>query len=110
MASEIRVLRPALPVDVSIRGGVSSFKLKRAWTRQHREDTQMKLEINEAAIDRVIRIVLGIALAAVALGGAVSAPLLYVVWVVAAILLVTGIVGFCPLYALLRVSTKSKAH
>jgi Protein of unknown function (DUF2892) len=70
----------------------------------------MKLEINEAPIDRAIRIVAGIALAAVALGGAVTAPLLYVVWVVAAIALVTGIVGFCPLYALLRVSTKSKAR
>ena len=52
----------------------------------------------------------GIALAAVAIGGAVTAPLLYVVWLVAAILLVTGIVGFCPLYALLRVSTKSRAR
>ena len=70
----------------------------------------MKLEINEAPVDRVIRIVLGIALAAVALGGAVSSPLLYVVWVVAAIALGTGIVGSCPLYALLRVSTKSKAR
>ena len=70
----------------------------------------MKFEINEAPVDRVIRIVLGIALAAVAVGGAVTAPLLYVVWVVAAIALVTGIVGFCPLYALLRVSTKSRAR
>jgi hypothetical protein len=70
----------------------------------------MEFQINEAPIDRVIRIVLGIALAAVALGGAVSSPLLYVVWVVAAIVLGTGIVGFCPLYALLRASTKSKAR
>jgi hypothetical protein len=70
----------------------------------------MKFEINEAPIDRAIRIVLGIALAGLAIGGAVSSPLLYGVWVVAAIALVTGIVGFCPLYALLRVSTKSKAH
>jgi hypothetical protein len=70
----------------------------------------MKLEINEAPLDRIVRIVLGIALGAVAVGGAVSAPLLYVVWLVAAIALVTGIVGFCPLYALLRVSTKSKAR
>jgi hypothetical protein len=70
----------------------------------------MKFEINEAPIDRAIRIVLGIALAAVALGGAVSAPVLYVVWVVAALALVTGIVGFCPLYAILRVGTKSKAR
>jgi hypothetical protein len=70
----------------------------------------MKFEINEAPIDRIIRMVAGIALAAVAIGGAVTTPLLYVVWVVAAILIVTGIVGFCPLYALLRVSTKSKAR
>jgi uncharacterized membrane protein YjjP (DUF1212 family) len=70
----------------------------------------MKLEINEAPIDRAVRIVLGIALAAVALGGAVSVPLIYGVWIVAAIALVTGIVGFCPLYALLRVGTKSKAR
>ena len=70
----------------------------------------MKIEINEAPADRIIRIVAGIVLAAVAIGGAVTAPLLYVVWLVAAILLVTGIVGFCPLYALLRVSTKSKAR
>jgi hypothetical protein len=74
------------------------------------EELQMKLEINEAPIDRVVRVVLGIVLAVVAIGGAASAPLLYVVWLVAAILLVTGIVGFCPLYALLRVSTKSKAR
>ena len=67
----------------------------------------MKLQLNEAPIDRVIRIVLGIALAGVALAGAVTAPWLYVAWVVAALALVTGIVGFCPLYALLRVSTKS---
>lgn len=70
----------------------------------------MKLLTNEAPIDRVIRIVLGIGLAALALAGTVTAPLLYVVWVVAAIALVTGIVGFCPLYAALRISTKRAAH
>jgi len=73
-------------------------------------NSEMKFEINEAPVDRIIRIVAGIALAAVAIGGAVTTPLLYGVWVVAAILVVTGIVGFCPLYALLRVSTKSKAR
>lgn len=66
----------------------------------------MKFGTNEGTIDRVIRSVLGIALAAVAVAGAVSAPWLYVVWVVAAIALVTGVVGFCPLYVLFRVNTK----
>ncbi len=70
----------------------------------------MKFGSNESTIDRVIRIMLGTALAAVAIVGAVSAPWLYVVWVVAAIALVTGVVGFCPLYALFRVSTKPTAH
>jgi hypothetical protein len=69
----------------------------------------MKLEINEAPLDRAIRIVLGIALAGIAIFGAVTAPLLYLVWVVAAIALITGIVGFCPLYALLHIRTKSAA-
>ena len=70
----------------------------------------MKFGTNEAPIDRVIRIVLGIGLAGLALAGAVTAPLLYVVWVVAAIALVTGIVGFCPLYALFHISSKRAAH
>jgi hypothetical protein len=70
----------------------------------------MKLQINEAPIDRAIRIMLGVALAAAALGGVLSAPLLHVVWLVAAIALVTGIVGFCPLYAIFRVSTKPTAR
>lgn len=67
----------------------------------------MKLATNESAIDRVTRVVAGIALGAVALSGAVVVPWLYAVWIVAAIALVTGIVGFCPLYALLRVGTRS---
>lgn len=66
----------------------------------------MKLSLNESPLDRAIRIVLGIAIAAVAVAGVVTGPVLYGAWIVAAILLVTGIVGFCPLYAILRVSTR----
>ena len=70
----------------------------------------MKLPTNESTIDRALRIVLGLAVAAVSLGGAIVTPWLYVAWVVAAILVVTGIVGFCPLYAIFRLSTRSRAH
>jgi len=70
----------------------------------------MKLQANEAPIDRALRIVLGIVIGAVALAGPLVAPWLYAAWVVAALLLVTGIVGFCPLYAILRVSTKPHAR
>jgi len=70
----------------------------------------MKLQANEAPIDRALRIVLGIVIGAVALAGPLVAPWLYAAWAVAALLLVTGIVGFCPLYAILRVSTKPHAR
>jgi hypothetical protein len=70
----------------------------------------MNLTANESTPDRLIRIVAGIVLAALAVTGTISAPLAYVAWVVAAIAVVTGIVGFCPLYALLRVGTKSRAR
>ncbi len=70
----------------------------------------MTFAMNESPLDRVIRIVLGVALAAVAIGGIVAAPWLYFVGAVAAILVGTGIVGFCPLYAILHIRTKSTAH
>lgn len=65
----------------------------------------MKLPQNVGSVDRITRIVVGIALVAVALGGSVAGPLLAVTWIVAAIMLVTGAIGFCPLYALLGIST-----
>ncbi len=70
----------------------------------------MKFSANESPADRIIRIVVGLGLVGLAVTGAVTAPLLYVVWVIATVALVTGIVGFCPLYALFHVGTKRAAH
>jgi len=70
----------------------------------------MTFKTNESTADRLIRIVAGIGLAALGVAGVVSGPLAVVAWVVAGVLLVTGLVGFCPLYAVLRVSTRSSAH
>jgi hypothetical protein len=67
----------------------------------------MKFGQNEGTIDRVIRIVVGIALVAMAAAGIVAAPWVYLAWVVGAIALITGVVGFCPLYAIFRFSTRS---
>jgi Protein of unknown function (DUF2892) len=69
------------------------------------EDIQMKLPQNVGPIDRVLRLAVGMGLVALAFGGALTGPVLYVAWVVAAIMLVTGAIGFCPLYFLLRIST-----
>ena len=70
----------------------------------------MKFSPNKSPADRIIRIVVGLGLAALAITGAVTAPVLYLVWAIAAIALVTGIVGFCPLYALFHVGTKRAAQ
>jgi heme O synthase-like polyprenyltransferase len=63
------------------------------------------MKTNEGPIDRIVRVIVGIALIAVGLLGVASGAWLWVVYVLGAILLVTGIVGFCPLYTLLKVST-----
>jgi hypothetical protein len=68
----------------------------------------MNFSANESTIDRIVRVVVGIALAALAIAGSLAAPLLYVVWAVAAIALITGVVGFCPLYAVLGFRTKAR--
>jgi hypothetical protein len=65
----------------------------------------MKLPVNVGSVDRIIRIVLGVGLVAVAFGGSLAWPLLGVTWLVAAIMLVTGAIGLCPLYFVLGIST-----
>ncbi len=65
----------------------------------------MKLSRNEGTPDRIIRVVLGVVLGAALVAGVVTGPLAYVGLVVAAVLLVTGLTGFCPLYAVLGLRT-----
>ncbi len=61
---------------------------------------------NESGIDRIIRAVIGIVLIALAASSVVTGTFGIVFWVVGAVLLLTGIIGFCPLYALLKIRTK----
>ncbi len=65
----------------------------------------MKLTQNEGTLDRIIRVVLGVALGAAFAAGAVAGPLGYVALIVAALLVVTGLAGFCPLYRVLGLRT-----
>ena len=68
------------------------------------------MKTNESTADRIVRIVLGLILAALAVTGVATGALTALAWVVAALLVVTGVVGFCPLYAVLRFSTKPAAR
>ena len=68
---------------------------------------------NEGTLDRIIRVILGVILLAVGIWGCVcgcvcgcvTGALMWVLIVVGAIALVTGIIGWCCLYALCGWST-----
>ena len=60
---------------------------------------------NESKLDRIIRIFAGVILLALYFAGTVSGTLGIVFIVVGALLLVTGLVGYCPLYGLLKLTT-----
>ncbi|MBE3039295.1 MAG: DUF2892 domain-containing protein [Chloroflexi bacterium] len=66
------------------------------------------MKMNEGPVDRIIRVIAGMALVALGLLGVVSGVWMWVAYLLGAILLVTGIVGFCPLYKLFKLSTAKK--
>ena len=61
------------------------------------------MEKNEGTLDRVLRIVIGIALLGVWAG--MNVPYGTVLLIVGLVALVTGLTGFCSLYKVLDVST-----
>lgn len=60
------------------------------------------MKTNETHIDSVIRIFSSVLLLYVGLSGELTGPLAVMAVILGVILLLTGAVGFCPLYALFR--------
>jgi hypothetical protein len=65
----------------------------------------MSITMNESNVDRIIRAVLGVVLLYLGFGGALSGAIAVVADVVGVVLLATSAIGFCPLYALLKIKT-----
>ncbi|HNS63012.1 MAG TPA: DUF2892 domain-containing protein [Anaerolineaceae bacterium] len=63
------------------------------------------MKINESMTDRIVRVVLGIVLLVLGWGGIVTGTLGVIFKWLGFIPLLTGIVGFCPLYALFKIRT-----
>ncbi|HNZ01180.1 MAG TPA: DUF2892 domain-containing protein [Anaerolineaceae bacterium] len=63
------------------------------------------MKINESMTDRIVRVVLGIVLLVLGWGGIVTGTLGVIFKWLGFIPLITGIVGFCPLYALFKIRT-----
>jgi len=61
--------------------------------------------INEAGWDRIVRVVVGLVLLALGWGGVVSGGLGTFLKIIGFVPLLTGLAGFCPLYALFKFCT-----
>lgn len=64
------------------------------------------MKTNMGSIDRVIRIALALLVGLLYFTGQISGTLAIVLGVLAIIFLATSFIGFCPLYAPFRFSTK----
>ncbi len=63
------------------------------------------MKLNESGLDRIMRVILGIVLLGLNFLGVVIGAWGIVFIVLGVIALITGVVGFCPLYALLKIRT-----
>ena len=71
------------------------------------------MTVNVGTVDRVLRLIIGIALIVWAFGilpqiGAVPSPWSWIVGIVGAVLALTALIGSCPAYTMLGLSTCSK--
>ncbi len=67
------------------------------------------LKKNMGTLDKTIRISIALILLGLYIGGSIpEGTLTYIVVVVISIFLLTSIIGFCPLYALLNLTTRKQ--
>jgi len=64
---------------------------------------------NVGSADRVIRTLVALAIGVLIIGGQVTGTAGLILGIVAVVLLVTGAIGVCPLYALLKFTTAKRS-
>jgi hypothetical protein len=64
---------------------------------------------NMGTIDRIIRVILAILVLALYLAGSISGTAAIILGIFAVIFFLTSLVGFCPLYVLINISTKKSS-
>jgi len=63
------------------------------------------MSANEASWDRIARVVIGAVLLFLGFGSTIGGAVGVIVGLVGVVLVVTGLVGFCPLYTVLKINT-----
>lgn len=66
------------------------------------------MKSNMGSIDKVVRILIAIAIGVLYFTNQISGTTAIVLLILAGIFVLTSFVGFCPLYAPFRISTKKK--
>jgi hypothetical protein len=61
---------------------------------------------NMGTVDRVIRVILAIVVILLYQEGSITGIAAIILGIIAAIFIITSIVGYCPLYVLLKISTR----
>jgi hypothetical protein len=64
---------------------------------------------NMGTIDRVIRIVLAIVVAILYMNGSITGTAAIILGILAVVFIITSLIGFCPLYVPLKISTIGKS-
>ncbi|NOX64117.1 MAG: DUF2892 domain-containing protein [Chloroflexi bacterium] len=64
---------------------------------------------NMGNLDRIIRLLLAVLVGVLYFTGVISGAVAIILGVIAVIFLVTSLIGFCPLYVPLKLSTRKEA-
>jgi DUF2892 family protein len=65
------------------------------------------MKLNVGTIDRALRVIAGLVLIGLAATGTLIGVWVWIGWVIGAVLVLTGVVGICPAYAIFGMSTCS---
>jgi hypothetical protein len=69
----------------------------------------MHMKKNMGVIDRVIRILLAIVVIVLYLNGSITGVAAFILGILAFVFILTSLIGFCPLYVPLKISTIKKS-
>lgn len=67
------------------------------------------MSVNEASWDRIVRVILGVVLIYLGFSSVIDGGLGIVVGIIGFVPLLTGIVGWCPIYSVFKTGTKKDA-
>lgn len=63
---------------------------------------------NVGSLDRIVRVLLAVGAVIWALAAGSGTALGIVLWIVAAVLVLTSLAGFCPIYRVFKISTRGE--